>query len=154
VILNDANYQFKCVNAGAGCITGPSFLTVDYDDTPLPTGTGLVKITVHLDAYQNEFMNDTPKFCQPASYCAPNGNQCQCAPNTECTDNSVCAWSIKDLDCPLNGCFAFGITLPDNFMTGIAKPAAPGKFSQDQNYNWNLPFQMVGEGVAGKQCTY
>ena len=63
--------------------------------------------------------------------------------------------SIKDIDCPLKGCFAFGITMPDKFMTGIAKPPVPGKFSDDKNYNWALPAWELAEGsVAGKQCTY
>ena len=149
VILNSQDYMFNAPQEGS-----PSFLNVEYDDKPLPTGTGLVKITVNLDAYSDEFTNDTPKFCQPATYCEPSGNQCVCAPNTECTDPSVCAWAIKDIDCPLNGCFAFGITMPGTFMTGIAKPAPPGKFSEDTTYNWSLPFETKTKAPPGRQCTY
>jgi hypothetical protein len=145
-ILNDQNYIFNDA-------TGASFLDVSYDDMPLPTGTGLVTITVHLDAYADEFKDDTPKFCQPATYCAPNRNQCECAPGTECTDNSVCSWAIKDIDCPLNGCFTFGITMPSTFRTGIAKPPVLEKFSDDKSYNWNLPFDLV-QDKNNPQCTY
>jgi serine/threonine protein kinase/tetratricopeptide (TPR) repeat protein len=90
------------------------------------------------------------------SYCAPNGQQCQCAPGTGCTDNSVCSWAIKDIDCPLKGCFAWGITLPPTFQTGVAKPAAPGKFTDDPNYanDWAIPWYLVDQSVSGAQCHY
>jgi hypothetical protein len=79
-----------------------------------------------------------------------------CAPNTECTDNSVCAWAIKDIDCPLNGCFAFGITLPDKFATGMASPPKLGKFTDDPNYgmDWGIDWDLVNQGVSGAQCHY
>ena len=149
VILNDQNYMFNPAQ-------GPSFLTVTYDNRPLPTGTGLVTIEVNLSAYADEFTQDTPSFCQPRTYCAPKGNQCACAPGTECTDDSVCAWSVKDLDCPLTGCFAFGITMLDNFKIGIAKPPAPGKFTDDPDYSmdWGLPWELVDQSISGAQCHY
>ena len=150
VILNDASYVFNPADAD------PSFLTVTYDDRPLPTGTGLVTIEVNLSAYADEFKTDTPQFCQPRSYCAPKGDQCACAPGTECTDDSVCAWGIHDIDCPIKGCFSYGITLPGSFMTGIAKPAIPGKFTDDPDYSmdWAIPWDLVDQSIAGKQCTY
>lgn len=80
--------------------------------------------------------------------------KCVCAPGTQCTDDSVCPWGIKDMDCPINGCFAFGITLPPKFETGIAKPPAPGKFSDDKNYNWIVPFDPVNKSEWGDQCKY
>jgi hypothetical protein len=150
VILNDANYIFNPANSD------PQFITVTYDDRPLPAGTGLVTVEVNLSAYSSEFTNDTPSFCQPSSYCAPNGQQCQCAPGSGCTDNSVCSWAIKDIDCPLKGCFAWGITLPPTFQTGVAKPAAPGKFTDDPNYanDWAIPWNLVDQSVSGAQCHY
>ncbi len=150
VILNDQNYVFNMADSD------PSFITPTYDDRPLPLGTGLVTIEVNLQAYANEFLNDTPNFCQPASYCKANGNQCGCAPGSECTDPSVCAWGINDIDCPIKGCFAYGITLPGTFMTGIAKPAVPGKFTEDPDYtaDWAIPWYLVSQSVSGKQCNY
>ena len=155
---------------------GASFLTVSYDDRPLPTGTGLVTISVNLNAYESDFDNSKVNFCRPASYCqaqgSPPNTTCVCNPkNPDCTDNSVCSWAIKDIDCPntgsgnpaREGCFAFGITLPGTFQTDIAKPAAPGKFKCDpqnpnipcdKNYaaNWTIPFEINVPG--GAQCTY
>jgi hypothetical protein len=149
VILNDQNYIFNKAS-------GASFLTVSYDDKPLPTGTGLVTVRVNLSAYADEFTKDTPMFCQPRTYCAPKGDQCACAPGTECTDDSVCSWAVKDLDCPLNGCFVFGITMLDNFKIGIAKPPVPGKFTDDPDYSmdWAVPFDLVDQSISGKQCHY
>src|SRR5208282_279495 len=100
----------------------------------------------------NEFTNDTPNFCQPRSYCAPNPSdqtKCGCAPGSECTDPSVCAWGINDIDCPIKGCFTWGITLPANFMTGVAKPPVPGKFTDDPDYakDWGIPFDLVDQSI-------
>lgn len=150
VILNNQNYVFNPADGDA------KFLTVTYDDRPLPTGTGLVTIEVNLSAYASEFTNDKAKFCQPTTYCAPSGDQCGCAPGTECTDPSVCSWAIKDLDCPLKGCFAFGITFDQNFKNGIAKPPVPGKFTDDPNYgmDWGVPLLPVNESDWGTQCKY
>jgi hypothetical protein len=58
------------------------------------------------------------------------------------------------MDCPINGCFAFGITLPPKFETGIAKPPAPGKFSDDKSYNWIVPLDPVNKSEWGDQCKY
>jgi hypothetical protein len=134
---------------------GPSFLIPSYDDRKFENGgTGLVTINVHLDAYKQEFLDDVPMFCQPRSYCAvPKAGGCGCAPGSQCTDDSVCSWGIKDMDCPIAGCFAFGITLPGNFMTGIAKPPDLGKFSDDKSYDWSLPFDKV-QNMDNPQCTY
>ncbi len=159
VILNDQNYVFNPADSD------PAFLSVDYDDKPQNMGgTGLVTIRVSLSLtaaskmhYEDEFSGDTKAFCQPRSYCAPDegdDTKCVCAPDTACTDDSVCRWGINDIDCPLAGCFAFGITMPGTFSTGLAKPPVLGKFSQDPNYNWTIPFKTVGSDVAGKQCTY
>ena len=157
VILNDQNYIFNPADSD------PQFLSVSYDDRSFGNGgTGLVTIRVSLSltpgskaAYEMEFANDKPKFCQPATYCAPSGSQCQCAPNTDCTDSSVCSWAIKDIDCPLKGCFTFGITMPSLFKTGIAtKPPVPAKYSDDKDYNWSIPFDFVDSKVSGAQCHY
>ena len=125
-----------------------------YDDQPPPTGTGLVTVNVHLDAYSTEFTKDTPKFCQPTTYCAASGDQCVCASGSACTDPTVRGWAIKDLDCPVNGYFAFGIAMPGDFKNGIAKPPVPGKFSDDTTYNWIVPLDPVNKKDWGTQCKY
>ncbi len=145
------NFQFSSAS-------GASFLNVSYDDRLQSSGgTGLVTVQVHLDGYSGEFESDRPQFCQPASYCAPSGNACKCAPGSSCTDDSVCAWAIKDMDCPLNGCFAFGITMPGTFQTGVATtPPVPLKFTDDPQYtqNWDTAYQLVDQTITGAQCHY
>jgi hypothetical protein len=135
--------------------SGASFLDVNYDDKPKTMGgTGLVTIHVHLNAYADEFEGDKPQFCQPVTYCQANGNdQCKCAPGSSCTDDSVCSWAIKDMDCPIAGCFAFGITLPQTFQTGTAPDPrpVPTKFPSQ---NWNTPFDLVDQTITGEQCHY
>jgi hypothetical protein len=153
VILNDQAYMFNPADSD------PSFINPTYDDRPLPDGTGLLTVEVNLSAYADEFKNDTPQFCQPRSYCAPSQSdqsKCVCAPGSECTDDSVCRWGINDIDCPLKGCFAYGVTLPNGFATGLAKPPAPGKFTDDPDYsiNWGIPWDLVDLGISGKQCHY
>ena len=160
-VLETQNYQFKSADSDL------KFLDTSYDPSPqgMSPTAGLVTVRVSLSLtpesaknYQDEFDNDRKDFCRPATYCEAQGSgkgtQCVCKPGTECTDNSVCAWAIKDIDCPLKGCFAFGITMPDKFMTGIAAtPPVPGKFSADKSYNWSLPFDKV-QNTNNPQCTY
>jgi len=128
-------------------------------------GTGLVTIRISLSltaaakaTFEQEFKTDTPKFCQPRSYCAPDEDddtKCVCAPDTDCKDPNVCRWAVKDIDCPIDGCFAFGITMPGRFSTGIANtPPVPSEFSKDMSYNWSLPFFEVNKNVSGAQCNY
>jgi len=66
-------------------------------------------------------------------------------------------WAVKDIDCPLKGCFAFGVTLPSNFKPGISpNPPAPLKFTDDPNYanDWGIPLMPVDESISGEQCHY
>ncbi|MGA3210929.1 MAG: hypothetical protein ABSD20_06440 [Terriglobales bacterium] len=154
VNIDVQNYVFKDASSAA------KFIDAKYDDRPEKDGgTGLVTVEVNLSAYQAEFAKDTPKFCQPRTYCKPDDlddSKCVCIPGTGCTDNAVCAWSIKDIDCPLDGCFAFGITLPPTFAAGVAKPPVPDKFVNDPMFteHWAVPWNLVDETVSGKQCHY
>jgi len=103
----------------------------------------------------------TPEAVEPSrrqQRFAVGRSKCVCnTANPECKsgDDSVCSWAIKDIDCPDNGCFAFGITLPKTFGTDQARPPAPLPFTKDPNYgnDWNIPFKWQGID-AGAQCTY
>jgi hypothetical protein len=57
------------------------------------------------------------------------------------------------MDCPIAGCFAFGITLPQTFQTGTAPDPrpVPTKFPSQ---NWNTPFDLVDQTITGEQCHY
>jgi hypothetical protein len=83
---------------------------------------------VDLSGEQSVFDNSLPKFCQPASFCtikSAGGKQtCGCQPgNPKCTQDAVCAWGTKELDCPMDpdnpnqmGCYGFAFTMPDGFV--------------------------------------
>ena len=75
-----------------------------YDPT-----TGTVRVTLDLKNEQTKFDNSkyAPNFnfCQPSSFCSVktvnNQKTCGCNPNNpQCTDDAVCAWGVKQLDCP------------------------------------------------------
>ena len=146
LIANNQDFMFNDVSG-----SDKPFITKSYDP-----GTGLVTVEVNLSAYQDEFDAAKMNFCQPTTYCqaqgSPPNTMCVCNPNNkECTDSSVCSWAIKDIDCPLNGCFAWGIALPATFQAGGVKPPVPTKFPQDPT-NFALP--QDGYSGGGNQCQY
>ena len=148
VQIETAKYQFIPA-------MGPDFLNTSYDST-----SGLLTVAVDLAAYKSEFENDKEAFCQPRSYCLPQNSagivHCGCAPGTDCKDDAVCSWAVKDIDCPLLGCFGFGVTLPPGFVTGQAQPPAPARFTDDPLFDqhWAEPFYNVPASVSGEQCRY
>lgn len=93
---------------------------------PDPT-TGTVRVTFDLSGESAVFQNSVSNFCQPSSFCTMkqvNGKQaCGCQPgNPQCTDDAVCAWGTKELDCPMDpdfpsqmGCYGFAFTMPKDF---------------------------------------
>jgi len=126
----EGNYQIEPVRA--------NLPDLHYDFTPKPTGdwlkpppvynasTGTVRVTIDLSGHQSDFDKSRVAFCQPRSFCQPMGSgasaTCVCKPGTSCTDDSVCAWALNDLDCPQDpddsnkmGCFGFSITMPNDF---------------------------------------
>jgi hypothetical protein len=149
--INDANLQIMPSS-------GLPFITpVDYN-----SGTGILTVSVDLTAYGTEFTNDKKNFCQPPTYCQWTGSdaagQCGCKPGTDCTDNAVCAWAVKDVDCPTGGCFGFSVPLPSQFTTGHRDniPPKPEHFSSDPDFatHWKVPFHIVGEAKSGAECHY
>jgi len=145
----------------SGMIDGaPDWITnKKYDAT-----TGVISITMDLGQQTSVFNTDRPKFCQPATYCSIHSDgSCGCnTANSQCTDDSVCAWGIKELDCPVDGCFGFSIKMPDTFQTAPAgqpiPPPIPVTFAQsgDPYFNPmppNIKFLSAPETVAGA-CHY
>ncbi len=127
------------------------------------SNTGVLSVTVDLGAQATVFDNDRPKFCQPANFCSVNSaGVCGCAPNSNCTEDAVCGWATKEIDCPLAGCFGFALTLPEGFSTapvGQPIPAPPpihfvGDTGSDPYFNkGNIVFNNVPSSIAGS-CTY
>ncbi len=125
--------------------------------------TGVLSVTVDLSAQTNVFDNDRPKFCQPANFCGVNSaGNCACLPNSDCTEDAVCGWATKEIDCPLAGCFGFALTLPEEFGTAPVNQPIPvpapihfvGDTGSDPYFNkGNITFDNVPASVAGA-CSY
>jgi hypothetical protein len=112
--------------------------------------------------------------CQPATMCQWNGtattNQCQCDPNSPYYDlcnqknpagETVCSWSVKDIDCPAQGCPAFQITFPEakyfKAENQNARPI-PSVFNFATNnptgFDWDVGFNLEDASISGQQCNY
>jgi G8 domain len=125
--------------------------------------TGVLSITLDLSAQTSVFAAAQSDSCQPASYCSVNtAGACACNPaNAQCTDNSVCSWATKEIDCPSEGCFGFSVTLPSTFQTATAAqpipPPPPVLFTASGDSYFapgNIQFYNVPESISGSQCYY
>jgi hypothetical protein len=149
--VDSAPYKFLA-DSGGNWITKKT-----YDP-----GTGLLTITVDLGAQATEFANDRPQFCQPQSYCSykPATQSCGCRPGSNCKEDSICAWAVRDIDCPIAGCFGLSITMPGNFVAARQPdlPPAPIHFTGDPESDpffraGNVAFKNEPPSVAGS-CYY
>lgn len=84
--------------------------------------SGILTVTVDMKSFAGQYEAAEIDFCQPKSFCVPNGNQCECsseltgAEKEACETGNICGkWAGKDIDCPLEGCPGFAITLPTGF---------------------------------------
>ena len=127
--------------------------------------TGVLSVTMDLGEQTSVFSTAQADSCQPASYCSVHSDgTCGCKAGSSCTEDSVCSWGTKEIDCPSAGCFGFSVTLPSTFQTATAAqpipPPAPVLFdgtpgSGDPYFTpGNIQFYNVPESVAGKQCYY
>ncbi|MGH7984990.1 MAG: hypothetical protein ACREQX_01700 [Candidatus Binataceae bacterium] len=114
------------------------------------------------------------EFCQPATMCSwvKNGSvgSCQCNPKspyyntcnqTNPAGQTVCSWSVKDLDCPAQGCPAFQVTFPSSqYFTAndTNHRPTPSMFNfvskGSTGFDWNVPFNLESSDIAGAQCAY
>ena len=134
--------------------------------SPYNAQTGTVKVTLDLSGQQSDFDNSKGQFCQPRSFCMPEGSgaqtKCVCKPGTQCTDNAVCSWATAELDCPQDpdspgkmGCYGFSITMPGDFS-----PTTPVKPDQSlfQLFDKNPFFDKVDWDIkaepSGGDCFY
>jgi hypothetical protein len=129
----------------------------DYD-----RNTGVITVTIDLSKQAAVFANEVPNSCQPTTYCSVHANgSCGCKAGSACTDDSVCAWGTKEIDCPTFGCFGFELTLPASFQTGtMANPIPPpdpvlfSASGDDYFTTGYVKFMAAGEDVSGSACYY
>jgi hypothetical protein len=144
-----------------------------YSFAPVPGGnwitnkkydpdTGLLTLTIDLGQQGGEFDGDRADFCQPQTYCSykPATKSCGCRAGSNCKEDSVCNWAVKDIDCPIAGCFGLSIKMPGEFkavkQTGL--PPAPIRFTGDPESDpffraGNVTFKNESQTVAGS-CYY
>jgi hypothetical protein len=133
------------------------WITKSYDST-----TGVLTVNFNLSGETQTFATDRQNFCRPQTYCSIHDDgSCGCAPGSNCKEDSVCAWSNKDIDCPIAGCFGFSVTMPDGFVAAKQPnlPPAPVHFVGDPKSDpyfapETVPFYNVNESISGGQCYY
>jgi hypothetical protein len=130
--------------------------------------TGILTVDVDMKTFKAELTPtnfSTSGLCKPDTFCSVTS---KCAFVGTVTDypvqktdkdfassaGQVCdTWAVKDLDCPIGGCFGFGVKFPTGF-DAATKPAQPSKgmcFPKDMD--WTTP-GFVKTTNAGAQCTY
>jgi len=92
------------------------------------SSTGVLTVNVSLAGLTDLLPANRGAFCQPANYCSwdKSTSSCGCKAGTNCTDNNVCSYAVKELDCPVDGCYGFSILMPAVFApqaTVIPPPA-------------------------------
>jgi hypothetical protein len=122
-----------------------------YDST-----TGFLTLSIDLSQASDLQPQNQSGFCQPTSFCTwKTNNTCGCAPNSGCTDDQVCSYATKDIDCPANGCYGFNLHMPAGFATAPngqpISPPTPIAFPTD--YFGDVSFVNASQGVAGT-CYY
>jgi hypothetical protein len=134
----------------------PDWITAKTYDS----ASGVLSVTIDLSQQTSVFAESTPQFCQPTSYCSVHSDgSCGCKPGSSCTEDSVCSWGTKELDCPVDGCFGFQLTMPPTFETAPVgqpiAPPAPVLFTNGDPYFApnNVAFASAPESVAGS-CYY
>lgn len=151
VNINSDNFPFTAIPSG-NWITNKQ-----YDPT-----TGVMTVTVDLSGQAKVFDDDRPKFCQPTTYCSIQSDDSCGHKNADGTiDKSVCSWSNKEIDCPINGCFGFSIHTPSTFVAQKQPnlPPAPIHFvgdpGSDPYFAPNaVTFYNVAQSISGPECHY
>jgi hypothetical protein len=151
VNINSDNFPFTA-NPSGTWITNKT-----YNST-----TGVLTVTVDLSGQASVFNTDRPKFCQPTTYCSIQGDgSCGHKNANGAIDSSVCGWSNKEIDCPVNGCFGFAITMPPSFVAAKQTDLPPtpihfvGDTGSDPYFAPNtVKFFNVPQSISGTQCYY
>jgi hypothetical protein len=169
-------YIGKVSTADADATVVPGMVTVQtakYGFSSEPSGNwiqksydpdnGVLTVVIDLSGQAGVFAADEPQFCQPQTYCSINktNGSCGCAPGSACKEDSVCAWSNKEIDCPIAGCFGFSVTMPGKFLAAKQSnlPPAPIHFVGDPSSDpyfapGTVQFSNVAGAISGAQCHY
>jgi hypothetical protein len=172
VDISTAKYTFAVANDGKL----PSGWDSEYN-----AKTGILTLTTDMSGIASDYDFNTvvPKTaptitlgqqqCEPPTMCKWDSTKgCLCDPTSPyynlCSQENpagqtVCDWSVKDLDCPAKGCPAFQVTFPSsNFFEANDsnhRPATP-LFSKGNpsGFNWAVNYDLVTSRISGARCHY
>ncbi|MEI9979394.1 MAG: hypothetical protein WDN23_10405 [Edaphobacter sp.] len=90
-------------------------------------GTGVLTVNVDLSGADDLEPKNRSDSCQPANFCTwKTTNSCGCKAGSACSDDKVCSYGPKNMDCPtIGGCYGFNLTLPASFQAidaGVTPP--------------------------------
>jgi hypothetical protein len=122
------------------------------------SSTGLLTINIDLSQQSDLEVSSRKPFCQPTTYCSWNSetSTCGCKAGSSCTDDKVCTYGSKDIDCPLGGCYGFRIKLPGGFEATQQLPPTPILFT-DANadpYFQKGTVTFEANGTTAGACHY
>jgi hypothetical protein len=130
---------------------------------------GVLTVTMNMGfpEFATNYNGAFKENCKPASFCTwtesrgnPQGGTCGCTPSGRyfglCSDTNtagenVCAWSQKDVDCPVGGCYGIGFKTGSTFVYDPA-PAAnprPARACFPKDAAWNVKYIDAAPGLAG-----
>lgn len=142
---------------------------------------GTLTLATNMESLKNDFdfsydnLNSKPPGmlgkdrCKPATMCTWTKNQCACNPTSPYYDlceqknpqgQTICSWSVKDIDCPAQGCPAFQITFPAKFHAeNQRKRPIPAQFDYANGgggspFNWEIGFNFPDSKISGENCHY
>jgi cell migration-inducing and hyaluronan-binding protein len=121
------------------------------------SSTGLLTINIDLSQQSDLEVANRKPFCQPTTYCSWNSetSTCGCKAGSSCTDDKVCSYGTKDIDCPVGGCYGFRIKLPGGFVAAQQQPPTPILFTDGDPYfqKGTVTFDAANAATAGA-CHY
>ena len=133
----------------------PKILNTKYDST-------ILKVTLNLKAFANDFASAAKGLCVPQTFCNWNGSKCvgkAGVGNLTADERDIaCGYAGKDKDCPTGGCVGFSVKLPSgaagfqaNDQTTTMEIPAKHKecFPKDTNWNVNLKPLEAPSSLAG-----
>ena len=106
--------------------------------------TGILSVTLDMSKFPKfaeQYSDERQHQCRPKTFCqwknspGTGKDNCQCADSifspptssfqsNECsTNNGICSWGTKDVECPMGGCYGFGVKLSSEFETSDTPPA-------------------------------